>query len=96
MNDNENPQQSPPTPVDPDSIPEQDRLATLTIVWTKDNNVLVKFPKEVHIAVKMVSIALNIVSDLVMQQKQSQPKEPQRIIPATHIPKTDPRFIKKG
>jgi hypothetical protein len=95
MSDNGNPQQQSQTPIDPDSIPMEDRIATLTIVWTKTNNVLVKFPKEAHFAVKMVSIALNIVSDLVMNQVQTAVPPQSRIIPATHIPKIDPRFVKK-
>jgi len=86
--------------VDPSSIPVEDRLATISIVWTKDGKVFMSQPSEAHLTIKMLSVALSTLADNLLKISNLAKQKPQTpaIVPArtNQIPPFDPRFIRKG
>lgn len=77
--------------------PVEDRFATLTIVWTKDNQILVNYPQEVHIAIKMLARGMDVVAECAKENaemaKALVAKEPSKFIMPPYV---DPRFRRKG
>jgi hypothetical protein len=53
---------TPPKPgVDPASIPNNERLATLQVVWTKAGQIYTSYPVEPYYSLPMISAALDAV-----------------------------------
>ena len=73
--------------------PEEERIATFTIVWAKDGRMLVNYPLSVPIATKMLSSAMGVVSDhAAAQEDAAKVQQPSKIIMP---PMVDPRFLKR-
>lgn len=86
----------------PEDIPPEERIAALTIVWSKDGRILVGFPLELHLAMKMMAVASNIMADLALQRHRdavesiakSQEELDRRISLANKIPPFDETVLR--
>lgn len=82
-------------------VPMKDRIATMVLVWTKDGKILMEYPNETHIALKMLTTVMSQLADNEMRkyrEVQNMAAELGKKIvipPSTRLPSFDPRFLRK-
>lgn len=72
--------------------PMEDRQATITIVWHKNGDVLVDYPVDLWLAIRMLSRSIDAVAEKAREDEALKAKEPSRIIMP---PQIDRKYLKR-
>jgi hypothetical protein len=83
----------------PEDVPQEERVATLHAVWTKDGQVLMVYPKDLHLTAKITSMVLDMAAKKAFQDLKAMEAamaEQPRVLPATgKLPIFDPKYLRK-
>ncbi len=72
--------------------PVEDRIATVTIVWAKDGDILCSYPEDLWLAMRIMSRGIDAIAEKAKEIEALKAKEPSRIIMPAQF---DPRFLRR-